>query len=551
MISRGMAKKNQDRLDILKDNLKGYTTAKEIGTTRNETQQTYAYPTRIPNPVLPDAPSVKSIPNKGVDIIGHWYNDFGLEAVAASSYQAWWYGWNDWRWNFTTNANYDPSRHPLLGWYQGDDSKTLDWQCYWLAEAGVNVVNIVDAVDTNTWSNSTSKMYWQYVLFNQVKNFKSLKYITWLKHTRTSAEITANADGVTVCNTQHDDAINNIISKYDNFYTYSYNGKKYPVTYTWDLEAMRGIYDNYNGNTNLRAHLKTLGASLQAKGFDGICLMARNFTLGAVWTQSHLDDLENNGVILLSSGYEEKYGTEVSYSNSFENYAKNCVFPTEKYKVLNVMTSATSQSPHPSGWNLQGNTPELFKTVLQRAVNHVSSHKNPKMITIYNIAEWAEGGAALQPNMKDGFGYLDAVKSVTANGKENIDLSKITFTKPVALKTTQYPTTGVNNAYTSLASVAPIAGTSLIELSQAQFTWDANFQASETVTLKIQSNFSDGTNAFVEKPATAAGTVYLDTVDLFTLRKHNTYITSIHIMAKTNLASSTVGKNVVVLGYCR
>lgn len=541
-----------EQVGILKDNVRGYTNKKEIGITRNDTQKNYVYPTRIQNPILPDAPLVKNIPNKGVDIIGHWYNDFGNEATASSSSQAnGAYLWYDWRWNFTNNANYSPDRHPLLGWYQGDDPKTLDWQCYWLAEAGVNVVNIVDDVNTSTWNNPSSKRYWQYVLFNQVKNFKSLKYITWLKHTRTSAEVTAGADGVTVCNTQHDDAINNVIGKYDNFYVYKVNGKRYPTVYTWDLEAMRGVYDNYNGNTNLRAHLKTLGASLQAKGYDGICLMARGFDLGAVWTQAHLDDLENNGVILFSAGYEEKYGTESSYSNSYENYAKNCVFPTQKHKVLNVLTSATSQAPHPSNWNLPGHTPELFKLVLQRAVNSAVANDNPDIVSIYNVAEWAEGGPGLQPNMKDGFGYLDAVRAVAVNANENIDLSKINFTKPVALKTTQYPTTGVNNAYTTLASVAPIAGTSLIELTQAQFTWDANFQASETVTLKIQTNFSDGSNAFVEKPATTAGTSFLDTADLFTLRKHNTYITSIHVMAKTNLASSTVGKNVVVLGYCR
>ncbi len=29
--------------------------------------------------------------------------------------------------------------------------------------------------------------------------------------------------------------------------------------------------------------------------------------------------------------------------------------------------------------------------------------------TVYNIAEYAEGGPSLQPNMQDGFGYLEAV----------------------------------------------------------------------------------------------------------------------------------------------
>jgi hypothetical protein len=535
-------KDQSDKITVLSDNVKGYTNEKEIGITNNLAQQTYVYPNFIETDILKEAPTVKSIPNKGVDIIGHWYNDFGLKKTALSSSQA--LGahlWYDWRWNHTTNANYDPSRHPLLGWYRGDDPKTLDWQCYWLAEAGVNVVSLVDHVDTSVWSSPSSKLYWQYVLFNQVKNFKSLKYITWLRYNGTVAE----------CDTQHTDAIDNVLSKYSNFYSYNYNGKKYPVVFTWDLELMRGTYDSYNGNTNLRAHLKTLGSSLQAKGYDGICILARNFSLGAVWTQTHLEDLENSGVILLSAGYEEKYGTEASYSNSYVNYANKAAFPTEKYKVLNVMTSATSQTPHPSGWNLAGHTPELFKTVLQRAVNHVSSHKNPKMVTIYNVAEWAEGGPGLQPNKKDGFGYLDAVRAVTGNGKENVDFSKINFTKPVMIKSYQYPNTGVNNAYTTLSSVSPITGTSLIEVRQIKVTWDTGFQSSETVTIKIQFNLSDGTNTSIEKAATTASSQYLSDDDFATLYKHNTYVTSIHIMAKTNLASSAVPKTVVVMGTCR
>jgi FPC/CPF motif-containing protein YcgG len=49
---------------------------------------------------------------------------------------------------FFTNADqisknfepYDPSRHPMLGWYKGDDPNVLDWQCYWLVKYGVTAV---------------------------------------------------------------------------------------------------------------------------------------------------------------------------------------------------------------------------------------------------------------------------------------------------------------------------------------------------------------------------------------------------------------------------
>ena len=41
------------------------------------------------------------------------------------------------------------------------------------------------------------------------------------------------------------------------------------------------------------------------------------------------------------------------------------------------------------------------------------SNGNPKMLTVYNVGEWAEGGPGLQPNQRDGFGYLQAIKEIT------------------------------------------------------------------------------------------------------------------------------------------
>ena len=400
-------------------NVKGHTSENQIGTTRNEAEQTYVYPTRIVNPVLPDAPTVKNIPNKGIDLIAHWYNDFGLEKTAASPSQAnGSYIWYDWRWNHTTNPNYDPSRHPLLGWYAGDDPKTLDWICYWLAEAGVNVVCPVGYVpSTDAWNEPSDEAYWQYVLFNQVKNFRSLKYIPWLKYNGTQED----------CNKQHNDVINNIVLKYKNIYIYNCNGKKYATFFVWSSEQMRGVYDNYNGSSRTQAHYESLATTLKGLGFDGICLLLRQFkgADGTVWKQSQLDSMKANGVIMLQAGYEMRYGSNESYSNLYSNYVNNVVFPTTQDTVINVVTSAKTQEPHPSGWNLAGSTPDLFRQVLQKAVVHVATHNLPKMITIYNVSEWAEGGAGLIPNKRDGFGYLDAIRAVNLNSKENLNIDMI------------------------------------------------------------------------------------------------------------------------------
>jgi len=49
--------------------------------------------------------------------------------------------------------------------------------------------------------------------------------------------------------------------------------------------------------------------------------------------------------------------------------------------------------------------------MLTKAVAHIDQHELPRIITCYNVSEWAEGGPALQPNMQDRFGYLEAVRN--------------------------------------------------------------------------------------------------------------------------------------------
>ncbi len=58
------------------------------------------------------------------------------------------------------------------------------------------------------------------------------------------------------------------------------------------------------------------------------------------------------------------------------------------------------------------NTPQSFATFLQRAKEYADKHpRQPKLITIFSWNEWVEGGYLL-PDMKYGFGYLEAVKEV-------------------------------------------------------------------------------------------------------------------------------------------
>ena len=81
--------------------------------------------------------------------------------------------------------------------------------------------------------------------------------------------------------------------------------------------------------------------------------------------------------------------------------------------VYAVSTGQHTHDPHPSQWVHPGNTPALFQTWLQKAVDSVRADaQRPNMITIYNISEWHEGRAGLSPTVGQGFGYLEAIRNV-------------------------------------------------------------------------------------------------------------------------------------------
>ena len=385
-----------------------------IGEMQNIDESRYVYPNRLDFGNLSDAPVAKRNASKGFDIIGHWYNDFGLEYTASSQNEAnGWHGWYDWRWNFTSTENYDAKRHPLLGFYKGDDPIVLDWICYWLIESGINVVSLTQSngFSRKNWTSSDNLHFWEYQLLNNVKNFKSMKYILSSK--------TGGSASIADIEEQNDEIVQTY-SEYNNVYLYKKNNKNYATVFIWDLESVRGVYDNYNGVVNTTDYLINYANKMKNIGYDGICILARNSGIDLY----NLSDLEKNDVILLNAGYESTQGNVNDYT-TYENYAKNCTFPVNKNSVVNVVTSLDSHPTHTSNFNLKGSTPYLFGHLLNRAIDFIEKNKMSKLITIYNVSEWAEGGAGLIPNLYDGFGYLDAVKGCKTINGENLDIDSI------------------------------------------------------------------------------------------------------------------------------
>ena len=70
---------------------------------------------------------------------------------------------------------YDPSRHPLLGYYYGDDPVVLDWQSYWLYEHGSTPCACWGMWDG--WEDPNHGNHWMYQLFHNAPNFRNLRYV--------------------------------------------------------------------------------------------------------------------------------------------------------------------------------------------------------------------------------------------------------------------------------------------------------------------------------------------------------------------------------------
>lgn len=376
------------------------------------------------NPPISDAVAINS-----VDVLAYWYNDFGLEATRAAGGALGSTQWYTWQWNHTdvtTYGPYDPQRHPLLGWYRGDNSVVLDWICYWLKEAGVaGVVLSVGTIDTTAWNNSANSHYWVYQLFNNVPNFKTLKYAMSGPSSGTQANFEAHWT----------DMKNNVMATNRNYHVTTINGKTYPTIYLYDMATIRTSV--FASNANFETWMKGMATYFQGHGHDGVCILGRNasYYTGSTQTKNTAQVLNDFGVYVFETDYGAFPGS-YSPATVFSDYVNQyyTAYDAVKFRrIPNVMTGRSSKF-HPSGWTQTGTTPALFQNVLQNAINLATTNDTiPNIVTIYNVSEWGEGGASLQPNMQDGFGYLNAIRQAgnSANRKQQVLTDVFTATGTV------------------------------------------------------------------------------------------------------------------------
>lgn len=328
-----------------------------------------------------------------VDFLPIFYNDFGLMKSLNQS----WHGWFYWSWNHQDNVTpgYDPQRHPLLGWYYGDDPVVLDWICYWLRQYGINQMIILSTPYRDVWQNPRNSGHWHYQLFNHVKNFDEMEYVLEVDH--------MNQDPVELL--RHWKEVIRYYRDYPHYYTRVVDGKTLAVVYNWQDNVMSGKLGGDAAYADMMIEVSNYAKA--QLGVDGIMVMGRAMNdFSAELTEM----LKSAGVYRYAAGYEpnciEKQGTLKTYERYVENFNGDLA---KKNTVLAISTGMFSHT-HPSGWTISGNTPALFELWATKAVTYLRE-KKPLLpvVTIYNISEWGEGGPGLQPNVQDGFGYLEAI----------------------------------------------------------------------------------------------------------------------------------------------
>ncbi len=379
---------------------------------------------------LVSPPLSESVYETKIDIMAHFYNDFGKEF---SRHMPGWKGWYTWSWNYHDveqdspyeKLHYHAERDPLLGYYRGDDPVVLDWICYWLAEYGVKGI-LLTAGGLTDWEDEKTQDHWCYQLFHHAKNFKKLQYGIMMPGTMLYSGDPKDAEPLEKTRQMIRYWWDEIFRKtyfspeHPNCYRLAYNGKNYPVMFLFEEEYLHYMLDREGGTAETEAFFIEIVQNFKAHGYDGFAILLRqrkgHFNEGFVRRMAEKD------ILIFTGYYEQGFLTwdDMANGKSYDEMVEAVAYPSAfDGRIAHVFTGAHTLGPHPSCWEHPGNTPEGFERLLEKTVSFIKSSGAPKMVTAYNVSEWSEGGPGIQPNIQDGFGYLDAIYNTAVIGKKD------------------------------------------------------------------------------------------------------------------------------------
>ena len=335
------------------------------------------------------------------DLVPFWYNDFGKYSTYNGGHG--WKGWYDWQWNHHDCENlgteespydpYDPTRHPLLGWYHGDDPVVLDWQCYWLQEYGVKNTILLSSPHSAWWKDNVDANNWAYQLMNNTPNAKQMKFA--FNPGTGNGEENLDPAWYGLFNTVY------FPDEYkDMIYCIEKNGKRYPVIYLWAETAVTGLL-------SWKDYYAKAADAMKDHGYDGICIMVSQ---AKTHEESVKAELLERDVLRLIVYYN---GNDTVHSATYGLHVDSFIPHTNSNVVFGVNTGSHTHDPHPSQWVEPGYNPTDFGRWIAKCVSAIQGGDFEKIITCYNVSEWSEGGPGLVPTVADRFAYLEAIRDNT------------------------------------------------------------------------------------------------------------------------------------------
>jgi hypothetical protein len=185
--------------------------------------------------------------------------------------------------------------------------------------------------------------------------------------------------------------------------------------------SLENLYQTFNNSTEeIRKALSYFDEQARKAGFGGVHFQ---YIPGGGWLSSE-EDAKREAEHIKSLGFNSTTFYNMGGINEdYIAYGTNSVAIREQWdRVLDMpffpcVSVGWDDTPRFPAYGMEqtvhyNNSPTSFATLLSKAKKYADEHPDqPKLITINAWNEWVEGSYLL-PDMKYGFGYLEAVRDV-------------------------------------------------------------------------------------------------------------------------------------------
>ncbi len=322
-------------------------------------------------------------------------------------------------------GHYQP-RVPLWGYKMDDDPRAWEQKIDAAVSHGVNAF-IFD------WYWFDGKPFLEEAInegfLGASNNEKARFYLMWANHDASGYQWNhfRYPKGTALwCGEVDWDKFKDVVARVIKQYFVKKNYLKFDNKPVFSVYSINELVQSFGSLAETRKALDYFRQEVKAAGFAGLHLQVISYGQGGEPNLLKAQNAEgksiNESIALLGidsittyhwCGVKEDYiewGTsEMALWEKWESLLSIPYFPN-----ASVGYDDTPRFPEKGMKNLvhHHNTPESFAAFLQRAKEYADSHpQQPKLITINAWNEWVEG-SYLEPDMKWGYGYLEAVRKV-------------------------------------------------------------------------------------------------------------------------------------------